>query len=401
MLSLRKGRKFRDHIFANFALYSVVVLVGSAMTVFATYQLTEDAVVGNVLANLATHETHPVLFAGRQAELPPAYQPMIESLAPGLTELEGTPGEAAVYKLGAGDDARYTLLVLPDDGEGTAYYIALGLGFVCLLALALGLSWRLAKQFSAPIERISSNLASEQPVLSATSDVEELAYLAERLEQYRRDRNLRLAQANTFSQSISHELRTPITVIQGAVELLEAEEHSARARSKVARIQRAVEHLSLTTEVLLHITRAEHQLEGNDFVSALHTVVEQQQGLAEPQVAIALQIDGHPASVYEWAPLVVVLQTLLANSVRHTAIGSIELRVTQSGAIVKDTGPGMSDDCLRRVQSNGVGNGRLGYAIAHRICERCDWELRIEPWAEGLQVSILFEGPYQSTLAMT
>ena len=103
------------------------------------------------------------------------------------------------------------------------------------------------------------------------------------------------------------------------------------------------------------------------------------------QVVVALE----PVAV-NGAPVMVacVVNNLLLNAVNFTQSGAINVRLTPSELIVRDTGIGIPPQDLSRIferryrgtQSRGLG---LGLYLVSRICQRLGWVIETES-AEGL-----------------
>ncbi len=388
------GRSLREYIFRHFMLYSAAVVGGAALLVFATHKFTEDAAMRQLLETLATPAPGQKVgvFTGTLDAMPAMYRSRLADSPVGMSELPSSEGETAVYRSA---DARFVFVRLPKDAHVAPFLLILAAGTIAALLLAILLSWRLARVFSKPVEGIVAGLTTGDEL--PYGEISELKSLAERISSYRRDRELMLARANTFAQDVSHELRTPVTILSGALELIEADDRRNVPETwepRLARMRRATDSLSLTIEVLLYLSSAERRIEVEDFTSALSTVVEQQRELAHAGVRVEMVVDEHPESSYEWAPLVVALQTLLANAVRATRSGRVRVLVGAYSAEVEDTGPGMADSELRHARSNSFDSARLGFAIVHKVCERCDWALQITSSATGLLVAIRFHEPY-------
>ena len=93
-----------------------------------------------------------------------------------------------------------------------------------------------------------------------------------------------------------------------------------------------------------------------------------------------------------------MLGSLLSNAVRFTDDGRIVVRLLADRVEVADTGIGMDAAALARAfepfyranleQSSGAG---LGLSIAHRLGQRCRWQLQLSSKpGEGTRATILF-----------
>lgn len=400
-----EARPLRTHILRTFLINSVLAVLAATLLAFGTNKFTEDAAFARLLNTeidrLDGANALRGWHSGALAEMPQTLQPALAQLPHGEQELNRPGLEISVVKRNVKGVDHYALIALPDSESIPLIYVFVLIGLAVLLS-ALAISVRMARQFSSPLEKLAAKMdtasAIAQPEVAddrneatglRVSEVEDLARRLARLKEFN---NARLAQETSFAESVSHELRTPITVIQGAVELLIHDAQPTRDDARLARIDRALKSMRLTVETLLYLAQAERALVKTEdaFPAALKRVVAEQQELASATVSIQAHVEDFPTSTHQWAPLLIALQTLLANAVRYTHSGVVSVEVGRIGARVLDTGAGMTKEEIARAVANRPSGGELGFAIVHRICDRCGWQLRIEQCAPGLCVSIDF-----------
>lgn len=210
----------------------------------------------------------------------------------------------------------------------------------------------------------------------------------ERVEQFiERERSL-LDQA-------SHEFRTPIAVIAGAVDVLKQLSLPDDASAPVlARIEHAVEDLSETMVALLYLAREPSNQAGTPEITALHDLL--------PRILADHEhlLDDKPArlrtgaieSAFIAAPEAMVriaVSNLIRNAVESTEDGEVELSLEGFVISVTDSGSGFNPieaarryrDSLR--QSVPIRGQGLGLFLIGRICDRFNWKLTIEQPAPG------------------
>jgi two-component system phosphate regulon sensor histidine kinase PhoR len=237
--------------------------------------------------------------------------------------------------------------------------------------------------------------------------VEDLTQL-ERLETVRRD----------FVANVSHEMRTPLTVVQGFLETVrdgitdaahpitpgEAAHHLDMALEHARRMQRLIEDL-LTLSTLE--TDAPPQEEAIDVALLLALVREEVEALSDGRHAITVENDG-PTRLYgSSSELHSAFSNLASNAVRYTpAGGSITLTwhaTSDGGALftVGDTGIGIESQHLPRLterfyrvdrgRSREAGGTGLGLAIVKHVLERHQAKLEITSKAGlGSTFSVVF-----------
>ena len=160
-----------------------------------------------------------------------------------------------------------------------------------------------------------------------------------------------------FTSHASHELRTPVTVIRGAIEILKSrnsEEHG-KIRDPLARIDRAVTDIEMLIDTFLLLARKE-QLPDNDETCDLQTIVTKvvdshRYLLKEKPVEVKVQT-ADAGSVRAPASLVsIALGNLVRNAFQYTMRGRIEITALTDRVSVHDGGSGF--DPAR--QGAGVG----------------------------------------------
>jgi signal transduction histidine kinase len=191
-----------------------------------------------------------------------------------------------------------------------------------------------------------------------------------------------------FTANASHELRTPVTVIAGAVELLEARPDAGEPSlaRPLHRLRRATAAMEETIEIFLLLAREDAvnttgppvslRAVAEDVVDQLHHLI--------GDLPVVVEVDMAP-EVHVTADervLSIVLGNLVRNALQRTERGHVRIAATQAGLEVSDTGPGIPAELLDRVTGRGVrgsfGGHGLGLAIVRTLCERCGWRLDIE-----------------------
>jgi signal transduction histidine kinase len=201
-------------------------------------------------------------------------------------------------------------------------------------------------------------------------------------------------QRRSFLADITHELRTPLSVIRGQVEAIgdgmypADPAHLAPILDATQALDRLVE--DLRTLVLTDAGSLVLNKEPTDLAALLAEIVESFKPQAdaahltlESDLAADLaQVEVDPARIRS------VIGNLLSNAIRHTPPdGSIKVALSRLGdrevVTIADTGEGIAPELLPHVferfvkgaESNGSG---LGLAIAHDIAEAHGGTLEVE-----------------------
>ncbi|MEA2566369.1 MAG: two-component system, OmpR family, sensor kinase [Actinomycetota bacterium] len=271
--------------------------------------------------------------------------------------------------------------------KGIGAASAIGLVFATTLGLFA------VRRTLRPLENMSHEVESIQETddlskrLSGRGPRDEVGRLAEGF-----DRMLgRLQEAfmsqRRFLSDASHELRTPMTVVRGQLELLAMDVESLTGRRSMSiaieeldRMGRIVEDLLLLARLDEGMTLARDSVEVELVVgeALLRTIMDS--GDVRVQVAPELCILGDADRLLQ------VLTNLVANAVRHGRNAPISVRGWPEGEYVKievaDRGPGISPEDLPHVferlyrgskaRSESPGGAGLGLAIANSLVKAMD-----------------------------
>jgi two-component system, OmpR family, sensor histidine kinase BaeS len=208
-------------------------------------------------------------------------------------------------------------------------------------------------------------------------------------------------QRRSFLADVTHELRTPLSVIRGQAEAISDgvypadSAHLAPILDATATLDRLVE--DLRTLVLTDAGSLVLHREPTDLGALVRDAVESFRPQAESKgLMLAADVAGNvpPASV-DPARIRQVIGNLLSNSIRHTPSGgSVKVAVSAPATIaVTDTGEGIPPELLPHVFErfakgpNSTGSG-LGLAIAHDIVAAHDGTIQIASANPGTTVTI-------------
>ncbi len=219
-----------------------------------------------------------------------------------------------------------------------------------------------------------------------------------RSEGTRREVEARAARAEVVSRMAAiaaHEIRNPLAVIRGTVELLELKHHHAFPDEVTASLQDVlteVQRMAQLTDDLLDLSadRALHSVPLE--LGALLAETIRAVGSAHPGIEIRLQAPPSPLEVEgDAARLRQVLGNLLENAVQAQGEGEIQIhlerRGSQAAVEIRDQGPGVPPELQERIfepffTTRAQGTG-LGLALSRRLVERHRGQLSLLPTARG------------------
>ncbi len=280
------------------------------------------------------------------------------------------------------------------------------LGGGIAIGLALVLSFLLIAQILSPLrvlsratERIAHGDLPERIRIRSHDELGQLGDSFDHMiEGLRRSETLR----RTMTADIAHELRTPVTIIQGTLEAILDGIYDPSSEN-IAPIYEETLHLGSLIDDLRDLALAEAgelrlSKEPTELVDLIHQVVEAASGSVEEAPAIHVATQGEiPMVSVDPKRIRQVLVNLLSNAVIYTpADGEIRVEIRRRGdAIVigvSDTGPGILDKDLphlfERFYRGDPARGRtggsgLGLAIVRQWVEAHGGTIRAENRPEG------------------
>jgi len=243
----------------------------------------------------------------------------------------------------------------------------------------------------------------------------ELGELARAMGQMRERLDNRQAVEQSM-RALTHELKSPLTAIQGAAELLQEPLAEADRQRFVAQIGEQAERARELVDRQLELSKLE-SLRGIDRPSALDLVVLARESLQAWQptfeqrgIALHAELPASAPFTGDATQLRLALSNLLANAADFAPAGSVvDLAVVREGSgadaraapawhfALRDRGPGVPDYAwpqlgarffsTPRPRDGRKGSG-LGLAIVRRVAELHGGTLRLEPAAPGLRATL-------------
>lgn len=276
--------------------------------------------------------------------------------------------------------------------EGRLIGIAWACGLTALLIATLTALW-LSARFTRPVTQLAGRVAtldpaqSSQRVLIPGSDPDdEVAVIAQAFDRYLDRLEAFIARERAFTEDASHELRTPITIVQTSVQLLldDASLPDA-ARERVKRVDRAAAQMGMLIEALLFLAR-EGGSQASDACALDDVVRNASAHFAEVASGKSVVLE---AQIEPCAPLMAppgmvacVVNNLLVNAVHYTHQGRIDVRLADGRLTVQDTGEGIAPEDLsrvfeRRFRGSGSRGLGLGLYLVKRICTHLGWTIEV------------------------
>ena len=269
---------------------------------------------------------------------------------------------------------------------------------LCLVFSVLLGRW-LSGQALQPVRAISTQIASKTADnhnlferIDEDSVDEEFRELVRAFNQMMQQLEVSFARQRQFVSDASHELRTPIAVLQGHIQMLDrwGKDDPEVLNESLGVLKREIAELKEMVHRLLLLDKAEQgriEVKRETFdVAAVLEQAKEDQLLISPKSLIEVSAEKGAAFVGDRTILQQVLRILLDNSVRYCPPpGQIRLsaRIDDDGLCVEvyDEGKGISADALpyifdrfyraECVRPDASGNSGLGLSIARSLLGAC------------------------------
>lgn len=411
-MSTRQPKSLGKRLIVNFFLQAAAISLAAILGLWVTNWLLSNVLVEEALKRESAHywamlEVSPdtpmpnslnltgYLIPRDQDKVPPGVITDLE----GYHELGGKQFNAVFLEQRG--EQRLVLLFNRSGVDGLiALYGILPLACVLLLLyLALWVSYLLARRTISPTQVLANAVAKLDPKRPKSASIaatnlpkyadQEVLKLAETLAQFI-DRNERFIQRETaFTRDASHELRTPITVIAMAVDMLRNTSEITQIQARhVDRIERASLDMEELTDAFLMLAReretsTEHQpVSINEIVVDIARTFQEIRGSENLIVSVRHQqqlvINSSPSAVK------IVLSNLVKNAVNYTDAGAVTIVVEDHSVSVIDTGAGISEaklpglfDPWKAESENSRSGFGVGLSIVKRLCDQFGWTIDV------------------------
>lgn len=385
----------RTRVAIAFAICVALLSIVWGFAFLAAVRLSEDRVLIQQLQVAA--QSYPVMPANLRgydtaASLPAALQAWAQTNpAVGIYEFEAQELHVAVIKT---DRQQPAFVVFDVSGIEAAssedWWLLLVISAVVgtLGVLGFGLGLLVMRRAVAPVVQLANAVADIDVEHLSIDDYkrigsnrfgdDEVGVLAGTIEKTLQRISAFVARERDFTSSASHELRTPITVITGALELLEQSQLSASDAKALDRVRRATLEMKTTIEMFLCLARETDDGLYNEqfFVMPLVTnAIELQRHLLSRK-SVAVDIDQHANPAVNGHPqaFAIAVNNLVRNAFEHTLTGQgpITIRIDKRELLISNQ---LSHESpAQQPASDGAAHGYgLGLGIVQRLCERNGW----------------------------
>jgi signal transduction histidine kinase len=278
-------------------------------------------------------------------------------------------------------------------------------GLIPVIGVVIWMSLLASRRIIAPLTRLANLVGKAEPGnlpkdLSKEFANDELGMLARTFESTMSRLDKFIEREQQFTRDVSHELRNPVTVIKGALELLKQVPDCSEGSNYFKRIERSVNSMEGVVETLLWLAREDTPMDLAQTCAVLPVVQESirtnRHILDGKPVEVELVPEANPSIADCGKALAITISNIVQNAFYFTSKGKVALYVRDDRVEVVDTGIGIEINDLDQVTepyvkgeaSQGFG---MGLAIVDRLCARCGWHLEIDSEVgRGTRVLLIF-----------
>jgi signal transduction histidine kinase len=413
---MRPSDSLRRRIVVAFVSFGIVLSVFFAVLAAVAVEGVEVHLVDNRLNEVAKWAL-PRQAAGLAVDLPSglrfhrgeAIPRSLRGLPEGVTEVDI---EGVGLHVLSGSDAAGPYVVVDHESDyekvELAVYSMFLVFFVGFLLLAGALGSFVARRVVNPIGELVDAVAHGHGSFPLLERKDELGILARTLEAHTTELRAFLDRERFFTGDVSHELRSPLTVIMGAAEILMANAANDATRAPAERIYRAAHEAAECVTVLLLLARAPElgSLPEVEVDAIAAREVERYRHLVADKPVELDYYAGPAFAIHAPAELcATAIGNLVRNACQYTEQGAVTVALAPGRVVVEDTGPGLPAavrETLARagagaaaVPSRGSAGTGLGLSLVLRICEYLGATLGYEDRpGGGSRFTIHFHGDF-------
>ena len=403
-ISLRLWRAFILQI----ALISATAVVGVYLAEFAIREILIVSALQkeadyfwarrNIEGDTAAPNTHTFIGYLFDIDEPKTIPEEFQRLTLGIHEVDSTVGKRVVH-VSAENNERLFLIFDADNVRELATYF--GIAPLALMLVVLYCSawfaYRIARRAVSPVIQLArevrnlnvetdAKLALKNFAESGNTD-EDAKTLSRALNHLIERVNSFLERERNFTRETSHELRSPLTVIRIASDLLLKDEDLNEAnRSLVEKINRAAKDMEELTQALLLLAR-ENEFGLEQQRVSINDVLRQEiarSGLIYQDKGLHIRFIENFSVHVNASPkiLTVVFGNLIRNACAYTQQGGVTITIGDKHVEIADSGIGISEEDLKAVFQpyfridNSVESGHgIGLSLVKRLTDRFDWPI--------------------------
>jgi len=297
------------------------------------------------------------------------------------------------------------------EARETVFERLIALVALAILALSVVTALWSSRKLTRPLQHLAHTIAhtpagSSMPPITLPEPCDaELHAIAASFNRFIEAQQAYVQRERALLRMAGHELRTPIAVLAGALDVLQARADAdihEKNHATLTRAQRACDEMRDNVNTLLTLARASVDTPPTQAAEINLDALVQQIAAdlhhSHPDAQrLVLNLRAPHRVTADPALARMLLRNLMQNALQHTR-GTVAVRVTADAITITDQGAGLpaAVQALLRGQLNtnasGAPTGGLGLYIVTLIAERLGWRLDMTAQADGASIQIRTRG---------
>ncbi|GLR71368.1 sensor histidine kinase [Agaribacter marinus] len=338
-------------------------------------------------------------------EMPSTLSTIAEDLSVGYHDLD------EVDPFGSGEQTELQVYIVDIQNIGRHYFVSRifepddvnfmrdkTLGFIgsytlAAMVLSFFFIWLLRRHYLHPLNALIDSVntwdfSSEPSQFAKTYNKGDLGILARSLDELSQRQAEFLRREQNTTRNISHELRTPITVIRSTLDLMQMRANKNGEHendNQLAKLKRACDELEANVYGILYLGREKHL--DNEITEATEECRDIIQGLEEHPAwnmsYVELDIENGIVLNCQRIMFRILVGNLLRNALEHGEVNSIKISLNSTLLSIHNT----QQSPLEDIDENHFG---LGLDIVRQICERLTWRFSLTKSGVSICAKVTF-----------
>lgn len=255
--------------------------------------------------------------------------------------------------------------------------VSLALLIVALIAV-FKISDKLTRPTSELAKALSNRVADDLTPLPKSNNITTIEHgkLIDTFNHYQARIGESIERERSFNRFASHELRSPLMVMTGALNILEESQAPEVVEKQTKRLKNATETMTEFIDTLLSLTKSianqEHQLLVIEEENIQEVVDHHQYLIDDKPISINIKIKQAAKITLPNAAFQILLGNVIKNAFSYTVKGAINIIVQHDRITVEDSGKGLSSE-----QTTFDGYG-LGLLIVKELCHRYNYQFSLQ-----------------------
>ncbi len=246
------------------------------------------------------------------------------------------------------------------------------------------------------------SVEANKPIDLQSSDIDEFQELNNSLSKLTNKINSDFNNLKEFTENASHEMQTPLAIMQTKSEILLQSENLEKSQiTQINAIYQSVQRLSKLNKTLLLLSKIENRQFKDLEKIKINEVIERQLEIFEDFIEnkkLNVEMKSTMDTIIKVNPLLfdVVISNLISNAIKHNNEGGeIFIQTTDLFISVSNSGvaPNMNSSSLFerfKKESTASNSFGLGLAIVKKICDNYNWKITHSFVEDQHNISIYF-----------